>query len=289
MTLMEPVIRPPSEADSFLLQVTLGCSQNKCTFCGAYQDKKFQVKDEAEIKKDLQDYSAVYPDTSRVFLCDGDALVLPQEKLLRIITLLEKSFPRLNRIASYANAQNILNKSSAELQELATHKLKLIYLGLESGNNSVLRSVKKKATAEEAIDAVLKAKDAGIKSHVIVLLGLGQRKNSREHILDSAKAITAMNPRYVSLLSVMLIPGTPIYKENQDGNFLELTPQELLQETKLFLEEVNVRNTLFFCNHASNYLPLEGRLPQDKDRLLRIINASLTGQIRLKPEFLRGL
>ncbi len=289
MPLQEPVIRPPSEAESFLLQVTLGCSQNTCTFCGAYIDKPFTMKAMAETEADIGEQARYCPDTSRVFLCDGDALVLSNERLVPVLDLLNRTFPKLTRISSYANAHNILNKTPEELLALSERKLSLIYMGLESGSDTVLRSIKKKANASEMIEAVQNAKAAGITAHVIVLLGLGGHAHSRAHIQASAQAVSAMDPRFVSLLSVMLVPGTALYEEARAGIFTELRPHELLQETKWFLEDVHCSRTLFFANHASNYLPLQGRLPKDKNALLSLVDAALTGSVRLKPGFLRGL
>ncbi len=290
MSLIEPVIRPPSEANSFLLQVTMGCSQNSCTFCGAYLNKPFALKPQAEIFKDIHDQAKYAPDTSRVFLCDGDALVLGNDKLVPILKELNRSFPKLTRIASYANARNILNKTPDELKELAALKLKLLYLGLESGSDQILARVRKANSAAEAVQAVQKAAQAGLKSHVIVLLGLGGDKAiSAEHALLSAKAVSEMDPRYVSLLSVMLVPGTELYAKALRGEFVELNAQELLTETKLFLENVKVSNSLFFCNHASNYLPLDGRLPHDQTKLISIIDSALRNKLPLKPDMLRAL
>lgn len=289
MSLIEPVIRPPSEANSFLLQVTLGCSQNTCTFCGAYIDKPFKVKKIEEIENDIELGSKLYPETNRVFLCDGDALVLRNDKLVPILKKLKHAFPKLGRISSYANAQNILSKTKEELKELYNNKLKLIFVGLESGSNKVLKAVKKKASAEEMIEAVNKAKEAGIKSHIILLIGLGQQKNTFEHAKESAKVVNQMNPRYISALSLMLIPGTELFNDYKNEKFKELSTKEFLQETLWFLEDLTVKNTIFRCNHASNYLPLEGRLPQDKDNMLKTLKAGISGEIGLKPEIFRGL
>ncbi len=289
MSLVEPVIRPPSEAYSFLLQVTLGCSQNNCTFCGAYLNKPFKPKSLIEIKKDIAFGSQLYPETKRVFLCDGDALVLNNEKLLPILKDLNNSFPKLSRIASYANAQNILNKTPDELKELYEHKLKLLFIGLESGDNKVLKRMNKSATAEQMVEAVQKAQAVGIKVHVIVLLGLGEASGSKEHALATARIVNQMQPRYLSALSLMLIPGTPLHTDYRNKKFKELTPQELIQETIWLIENLELEHTIFSCNHTSNYVPLDGRLPHDKETLLKTLHAAQTGQIGLKPEFFRGL
>jgi radical SAM superfamily enzyme YgiQ (UPF0313 family) len=289
MVLCEPVIRPPSEANSFLLQVTLGCSQNSCAFCGAYPDKPFKLKPIEEIEADIAQGAQWYPDTTKVFLCDGDALVLSNEKLIPILKKINKAFPKLSRISSYANAQNILNKKPEELAELVKYKLKIIFLGLESGSNEILKRMNKSATSWEMVEAVVKAKEAGIKSHVIVLLGLGEKIASKTHALETAKVLNLMNPKYISVLSLMLIPGTPLYADYQAGKFIELDSQELLQETFWLIEHLTVAGSIFRCNHASNYLPLEGRLPQDKPKLLGLLRDALDGKVTLKPELFRGL
>jgi radical SAM superfamily enzyme YgiQ (UPF0313 family) len=289
MVLCEPVIRPPSEANSFLLQVTLGCSQNSCAFCGAYLNKPFKIKPIEEIEADLAQGAQWYPYTNKVFLCDGDALVLSNEKLIPILKKINKAFPKLSRISSYANAQNILNKKPEELAELVKYKLKVIFLGLESGSNEILKRMNKTATSWEMVEAVVKAKEAGIKSHVIVLLGLGEKAASKTHALETARVLNLMNPKYISVLSLMLVPGTPLYADYIAEKFIELSSLELLQETSWLIEPLTVEGSIFRCNHASNYLPLEGRLPQDKQNLLNLLREALEGKVSLKPELFRGL
>ncbi|MFH1428195.1 MAG: radical SAM protein [Candidatus Margulisiibacteriota bacterium] len=289
MPIIEPSIRPPAEAYSFLLQVTTGCSANSCTFCGAYKGKEFRRKDYSEIYRDIDEYAAVYPDTRRVFLMDGDALVLKNEKLLPILGKLYGSFPKLTRISSYANGYNITSRSDAELKELYDNKLRLIYIGLESGSQAILDSCNKKPTADEMVQAVLLADNAGIKSSVIVLLGLGGKNRSSEHVQATIAALNLMQPRYLSFLSLMLIPGTKMYADAVCGSFQELDSMELLRESHDILQGLEMKKTLFRSNHASNYLPLEGTLPNDKEKLLYMLKAALSGGISLKPEYLRGL
>jgi len=275
MPLIEPIIRPPSERDSFLLQVTTGCSSNHCTFCGAYKGKPFAIKDSEEIVSDIDKAAAIYPDTRRVFLMDGDALVVNNVKLLPILKKLDEAFPKLSRISSYSNGYNITQRSSTELAELNKNKMRLIYLGLESGNQDVLDRCKKRSTADDMIEAVKKAAAAGIKSSVIVLLGLGGKKHSREHVRDTIIALNKMQPRYLSFLSVILIPGTPLYKECKENRFTELNPNELLAESYSIVNGLELEKTIFRSNHASNYLSLEGRFPQDKNKLLRILDLQI--------------
>lgn len=287
--ILEPVIRPPSEAGSFLLQVTTGCSANTCTFCGAYLEKPFRAKPEQEIFLDIEAQAARDPETRRVFLMDGDALALSGAKLLPVLEKISGAFPKLTRIASYASGQNLTPRTDAELRELADRKLKLIYLGLESGSQAILDRCEKKATVEGMIDGVRRAQAAGIKASVIVLLGLGGRAHSREHVTATVRALNRMQPRYLSFLSLMLIPGTKLYRQAREGGFQELSQPELLRECRDLLAGLEMEKTVFRANHASNYLPLEGRLPQDKDGLLAILDLALSGGLPLRPDFLRAL
>ena len=289
MTLIEPIIRPPAERDSFLLQVTTGCSANHCTFCGAYTDKPFAVKDSEEIVSDINKAAALYPDTRRVFLLDGDALAVSNVKLLPILKKLDEVFPKLSRISSYSNGYNITQRSNAELVELNENKMRLIYIGLESGSQDVLDRCRKRSTADEMIEAVKKAARCGIKSSVIVLLGLGGKKHSEKHVRDTIKALNKMQPRYLSFLSVMLIPGTPLYKECKEKRFKELNSHELLAESYNIIKGLELEKTIFRSNHASNYLSLEGRFPQDKNKLLNSLDLAIRGKINLRTEFSRGL
>ncbi len=289
MTIIEPVIRPPSEAGSFLLQITTGCSSNHCTFCGAYAGKPFVVKDAAEIKEDIAVWASRFPGTRRVFLMDGDALVVKNDRLLPILKELRTAFPKLTRISSYANGYNITTRSTEELKELFEHKIKVIYIGLESGSQQVLDLCKKRSTAVEMVEAVKRAQDAGIKASVIVLLGLGGKVLSKEHVQNTIKALNRMQPRYLSFLSLMLIPGTPAYTEAQEGRFEELNSKELLREMYDIIKELDLEKTIFRSNHASNFLALEGVFPKDKETILNALDHALEGEIGLKPDFLRGL
>jgi radical SAM superfamily enzyme YgiQ (UPF0313 family) len=289
MPIIEPAIRPPAEADSFLLQITTGCSSNHCSFCGAYLGKPFGIKDDAEINRDIEEARRIYPDERRVFLMDGDALAVKNERLLPILKKLAEAFPKLSRIASYANGYNIAHRSDAQVRELFDHKLKLIYIGLESGNQDILNHCRKRSGVDEMVEAVLRAEAQGIKSSVMVLLGLGGKKHSGAHVRDTITALNRMQPRYLSFLSLMLVPGTPLYQEAQNSEFEELDPLELLGETHDLIEGLELKKTIFRSDHASNFLPLEGRFPVDKPRLLEVLRAALSGKVRLKPDFLRGL
>jgi radical SAM superfamily enzyme YgiQ (UPF0313 family) len=283
------VIRPPSEANSYLVQITYGCSWNRCTFCPAYLDKPFKIRPIDEIEQDILMAKEAYPDVRRVFLCDGDGLVLSTDRLLPILDLLNVSFPNLNRIGIYFNARNILSKSDDEIQQLIQRKMTIGYIGLESGSERVLEKVHKGATAQEMIEAVLKAQKNGMKISVIGLLGLGGIEYSEEHANKTASAVSVMKPRYFSLLTLMIIKGTPLYKDFEAKKFILPDEKGLLMEMRAIIENIETERTIFRTNHASNYLPLEGILSRDKRKLIEVIDRALSGKIRLKPEFFRGL
>ncbi|MDP6546173.1 MAG: radical SAM protein [Phycisphaerae bacterium] len=285
------IIRPPSEADSYILQATLGCSHNRCTFCGTYPDKPFRMRPLDEVLEDVAQAAQRFPDTCRVFIADGNALVLPAPQLVAILDALGAAFPLLRRVGIYAGARDILEKSDAELSILHEKKLRIVYLGMESGSDEVLRRVDKCACAAEMIEAVGKAKRAGIRVSVIALLGLGGIELSAQHAAETGRVVSAMDPHYLSMLTLMLVPGTPLYRRAKDGDFRLPPPEGLLAE----LREV-IRNTdgltrcVFRTNHASNYLPLAGVLSRDKESLLTAIDdARNRGPDALRPETWRAL
>jgi radical SAM superfamily enzyme YgiQ (UPF0313 family) len=283
------VIRPPSEANSFILQITYGCAHNKCTFCGTYLNESFKVRPIKDVLTDIKEAATYEPETRRVFLCDGDAMILPNNKLIVILDALKQSFPELQRVGIYANARNILTKTEDELKELAAHKLTIGYMGLESGNPEILKRVKKGATREDMIEAVRKAQKCGIKMSVIAILGIAGRELSKQHAMDTASAVSQMNPRYFSLLTLMLVPGTELCNDYEAGRFELPTPKEFLEELRLVIDGIDSPNTIFRTNHASNYAPLEGTFNKDKARILKELDTYLAGEHHLRPEFLRGL
>jgi radical SAM superfamily enzyme YgiQ (UPF0313 family) len=289
MPIIEPAIRPPAEAESFLLQVTCGCSSNTCSFCGAYLNKPFRVKDKKEIFSDIQEAQFYFPNTRKVFLIDGDALVLNNNKILPILDKLNDSLPKLTRISSYANGYNITKRSDQELKQLVDRKFNLIYIGLESGSQEILDQCNKRSSAKEMLLAVKKAANAGIKSSVIVLLGLGGKKMAKLHEQKTISILNQMQPRFLSFLSLMLIPGTPLYEDQKNGHFEQLDSRQLLEQTYNIISGLDLKKTIFRTNHASNYLPLEGRFPQDKQDLLDTLSQAINGKISLRPEFFRGL
>lgn len=289
MPLIEPVIRPPAEAFSFLVQLTCGCSSNTCSFCGAYLNKPFRIKPEHEINADIEAGARRFPRTRRVFLLDGDAFSLETQRLLPVLRHLSCAFPRLARVAAYANDYSVLGKSDEELQQLAANRLRLLYIGLESGAQSILDACHKRSTVAGMIEAVHRAAAAGIKSSVIVLLGLGGKLDSAQHVAETVAALNRMQPRLLSFLSLMLIPGTELHGRAEQGEFQELGSRELLQECRDMIAGLELQSTVFRSDHASNYLPLEGRFPQDKQRLLDTLDQALAGHQTLRPEYFRGL
>lgn len=263
------VFRPPSEANSFILRVTIGCSHNSCTFCGMYRDVRFRARPREEVMALIHKAARYWPDTRRIFLADGNALVLATDRLLEIMRTLRSAFPKLTRITCYGGPQDILRKTPAELAALKEAGLQIIYLGIESGDDAVLAAIRKGATAAEMTAAGRRVMDAGIKLSTMVILGLGGRAGSREHALGTARVVSAVSPTMLSALTLMLHEGTPLREAADRGDFKPLSPYELLQELKLMLENIEVsRPCIFRSNHVSNFLPLAGTLPHDKRQLL---------------------
>ncbi|MCW8801297.1 MAG: radical SAM protein [Desulfobacter sp.] len=283
------VIRPPSEADSILLQVTLGCSHNKCTFCGTYRGKRFNIKKDDVIFEDIEFAGKYCRRQKRLFLCDGDALVIPMRRLVPILERIRDRLPWVERVGVYANTKSIKMKTDEELAQLRKLGLKIAYMGLESGDNKVLEAIRKGADADKMITMGKKLKQAGIKVSVTVLLGLGGRKDSLDHARETGRVLTAMDPDFVGALSLMLIPGTELHDQYEKGEFELLEPEEMLTELGAMIAATNLTDGLFHANHASNYLPIRAHLPQDKEKTLELISQALDGKIPLKPEYMRAL
>jgi radical SAM superfamily enzyme YgiQ (UPF0313 family) len=284
------IIRPPSEAYSLLLQVTTGCSHNRCTFCGTYQGKKFKIKSLDIIKKDLQEARS-YGYVEKVFLCDGDALIIPQGRLEEILKLINDNIPTVKRIGTYANAKSILRKSVDELKKLKESGLKIIYLGVETGNRELLKKTQKGSTYEQMVEAARRVKEAGILLSVTVLLGLGGIEKSIEHALDTAKILTDIDPDYAGALTIMLVPNTELYLDYKAGRFVLPDKFGFIRELYLIIANSSFTNCYFTSNHASNYLSVKARLPQEKEKILTMIGSVIdTGDLsRIRPEYLRGL
>ena len=283
------IIRPPSEANSILLQVTVGCSRNKCTFCGSYMGERFKIKPDSIIMEDIAFASSYCKRQRRVFLCDGDALIVPQERLLKILIEIEKQLPWVTRVGVYANAKSLKMKTSDELKALKSHGLGIAYMGLETGDDTTLKKINKGASSEAMIALGRKAGEAGIKLSITVLLGVAGRERSRIHAEETGRVLSAIDPEYVGALSLMLIPGTPLYEEYVSGSFSLIDPDEMLVELRTMIAATNLSKGLFHANHASNYLPIKARLPKDKMATLNLIEEALAGKIPLKPEWLRAL
>lgn len=283
------VIRPPSEADSIILQVTVGCSHNKCTFCGTYRGELFRLKDEQLIAEDL-DFAARYCQRQkRVFLADGDVLSLPQRKLVEIFTRIRYRLPWVKRISLYGNAKNILRKSAQDLAQLKELGLSRVFMGLESGHDPTLLAINKGADAAKMIKAGRLIRAAGLFLSVTVLLGVAGRKNSVAHSRATGQVISAMQPNQVGVLTLMLLPGTPLYEQATQGEFVLPDQAGFLRELYLLVENIELDRLQFQSNHASNYLPINCRLPRDRQIVLAAIEQALNGEIYLKPEHLRAL
>jgi radical SAM superfamily enzyme YgiQ (UPF0313 family) len=283
------IIRPPSEANSILLQVTVGCSRNKCTFCGTYRGERFQIKPDKIILEDIAFAANHCKRQRRVFLCDGDALIIPQKRLLNILIEIEKQLPWVTRVGVYANAKSLNMKTSEQLEELRSHGLGIAYMGLETGDDVTLKNIDKGATADYMIRMGRKARAAGIKLSITVLLGIAGRQRSLNHARETGRVLSAIDPEYVGALSLMLIPGTPLFRDFKAGDFALIEPAEMLQELRTMIAHTDLSRGLFHANHASNYLPIKARLPRDKETTLKLIDNALAGKISLKPEYLRAL
>ena len=284
------VFRPPSEAFSLIVQVTVGCSNNSCKFCDMYKEKKFHLRPLDDVLFDFDLARRSYPFIERIFLADGDALVRKSSDLLKILEHIKKTIPECKRVTSYASPQSLLfSKTPEELKQLKEAGLEMVYIGLESGSDTVLGIMDKRVTPLAIADAVNKAKDAGLKVSVTAISGLGGQKYTEEHAIMTGKILTQMNPEYIGLLTLMVEKGTPLYDWVADGSFKLLTPEQVLKETKLILENIDSEGSVFRMNHASNYLSLKGTLNYDTPRMIREIDEALHGLRGLKSERFRGL
>lgn len=284
------IYRPPSEAYSLLLQVTIGCSHNKCTFCSMFKDKRFRVRNIDEVIEDLEDARKTYRAVDRIFLCDGDALCLANSKLTVILDKINQLFPECERVNVYGNAKDVLHKTPQELVELHEKGVKMIYLGAESGDQKVLDDICKGVSVDQMVEAVRKVEDSGIQASVTFISGLAGKAGWREHAVESGKMISRMNASYVALLTLMLDPRAPIYDQIQRGDLELLSPEEVIAETYLLLENANpTKPCVFRSNHASNYLSLKGNLPEDKEVMLAKLKRAMEDTGMLKDERFRML
>jgi hypothetical protein ELI_2547 len=282
------VYRPPSEAYSLIVQVTYGCSHNRCAFCDMYDDKHFAMRPMEEIREDFELARRVYRHVDRVFLADGDALMRRTDDLVEILGLVYGLFPECQRVTCYASPASIQIKTEEELRLLRDKGLKMVYMGLESGCDEVLKRMDKGHTAAQIVAAGQKVRRSGIVLSVTAISGLGSRELWREHAVQTAEAFSAMNPEYIGLLTLMVEPGTPLAQWVREGSFHVLNAVEVMQEMELFLQHIDSPGSVFRMNHASNYLTLKGTLNQDKERLLQQVRQGLAGH-GLKDEFMRAL
>jgi radical SAM superfamily enzyme YgiQ (UPF0313 family) len=284
------IIRPPSEADSLLLQVTVGCSHNRCTFCATYKAVKFRIKTQEEILEDIMEASQ-YRRIEKVFLCDGDALIIPQKRLVEILELIRKNIRGVERVGLYGNAKSILRKTVDELRELKKWGLGIVYMGVETGNEALLQVIQKGATYAQMVEAGKRVKSAGIALSVTVLLGIGGVELSAGHAMDTARILTDIDPDFVGALTVMLVPGTPLHNDYAAGRFILPDTFSFLEELGIIIGSSHFTNCFFTSNHASNYLPLRARLPENKEITVSTIQHVIKNADTkvLRPEYLRGL
>ena len=283
------VIRPPSEADSILLQVTVGCSHNKCSFCGTYKGKRFRIKTDERILKDILFASRYCRRQDRLFLMDGDAMIIPQKRLVRILDRIREHLPWVRRIGLYANAKSIKMKSDEELRDLKELGLGIVYLGVETGHPELLKKICKGTSAENLILQGRRIKAAGIRLSVTVLLGIGGKAWSGEHARETGRLLTEMDPDFVGALTVMVLPNTDLGREYAEGGFEPLEVRELLVELGEMLAATHLSRGMFYSNHASNYLPVKVRFPEGKEPALALIQKALQGKVNLRPEWMRAL
>ncbi len=270
-----PLYRPPAEANSVILQIDQGCPYNRCTFCRMYRDVPFHRRPMDEIQNIVKAESGRYRSAKRIFLADGDVMRRPFSELQQILVFLNESFPQLARVSLYANGSSIASKSDAELCALRRLKLHTLYMGMESGDEEVLKACCKGETAAGMVDACVRAQAAGLRMSVMLLLGLGGVAGSAEHAANSASAMNRMQPRLLSTLRVIPVPGTELYEDVRAGRFQQLTEYGAVQELRDLLDKLEINSTVFRANHTSNIVPLEGRLPRDKARLMTQLDALL--------------
>ncbi|MCA8944531.1 MAG: radical SAM protein [Planctomycetes bacterium] len=284
------IYRPPSEADAFILQATIGCSWNHCTYCDMYRDKQFRVRELSEVLEDID--AAAHeagPYVRKVFVADGDALVMDVDTWDAILARCRDRFPNLKRVSCYATALNVLDKPVADLERLRAHGLERLYIGPESGDDVTLKRIAKGSDFAAHRDAAAAAHAAGLRVSAIFLLGAGGVDRSEIHASESARLATAMDPEFLAALTLTVVPNTPQAKLEATGRFALPEVPALLRELRTFVAESNPTDALFRTNHASNYLPLGGRLPQDRDRIVAMLDGALRGDVPLRPEWGRGL
>lgn len=280
--------RPPSEARSLIIQATVGCAHNGCTFCSMYKDKKFRIKPVEDILKEIEASSKMYSSFEKIFIADGDAMIMKTDDLVLILDKIKEDYPRCKRVGIYATPKAVLLKSSEELIRLREKGIGIVYMGIESGDDETLKAINKGATADEIVQAGRKVKAAGMALSVTLISSIAGKEKSEQHAIKSAEIVSLINPEYASFLTLMLEEGTPLYKDHLKAAFRMLSEEDIMREIRLFLEKVDAPGCIFRANHASNYVSLAGTLNEDRERLISEIDEALREQ-DFKPEYLRGL
>lgn len=283
------VYRPPSESKSLIIQVTIGCSHNKCTFCSMYRDKKFRIKNLELIKNELKEARDLYKSVDKIFLADGDAFILKTSHLIEILQEIKKLFPECIRVSSYATPRDIINKSKEEIILLKKFGLSMLYMGIESGSDLILKKINKGVTSEEIIVAGKKVVECEIILSVTLISGLSGIKYWKNHAIESAKVVSEINPDYIGLLTLMIEEDSEIYKDIEEEKFELLNPSQIVDETYEFIKNINVSNCIFRSNHASNYIALAGNLNDDKEKLLLLLKSYKNGNEIFADERYRSL
>lgn len=284
------IFRPPSEAYSLLVQVTIGCTHNKCTFCSMYKDKKFRVRDLDEVIQDLKWAKEHYRRVERIFLCDGDALALSNNRLMPILEFISDNFPECERVTVYGRAKDALKKTDKEMRQLYEAGIKMVYLGAESGSEKVLKAINKGETRQELIDGVKKIEASGMKASVTFISGLAGKDGWEDHAIQTGTMISEMQPSYVGLLTLMVEPGVPMADDIQSGKLRLLSAEEIMAETLLMLQNTNVqKDCVFRSNHASNYVSLRGTLPADREKMMALLRKAMNNHDMFKDERFRAL
>lgn len=282
------VYRPPSEARSLIVQATIGCSHNKCTFCDMYREKQFRVRKVEDILKDFTEARERYPMVRRIFLADGDALIMRTEQLVEILDFIQLHFPECERVAVYASPYSVKSKSLEELKLLHSKGLGIGYIGLESGSDKVLKKINKGVTSREIIECGKKLKEAGIKVSVTAISGLGGVEDWREHAIETAKVLSEMNPHYIGLLTLFMRGDTPLKRDYEEGRFQILSPEQVMEESMLFLEHIDSPGSVLRSNHVSNYVNLYGTLNEDRQRMIDELKEALESE-DFREEYFRML
>jgi len=282
------IFRPPSEGRSYILQATIGCKHNTCAFCDMYYEKTYRERALNEVLEDIKLAKEAGYNPERIFIADGDALAMETEKLDTILDAINKTFTKTKRVGIYATARDVLDKNIEDLKRFKDKGLGIVYLGLESGDDEILKKMQKADRSEAMIQAAIRIKEAGMKLSVTVISGLGGQSQWENHAVKTGQVLTAMNPDYIGLLTLMLSPNTPISQWIDSGAFVQLSPEAILLETKLMLEHLNVSDCAFRSNHASNYVSLSAQLPHEKDKALAQIDHALR-HAGYKPESYRQL